>query len=135
VTHDPGCKHVGQHSDAARHCSDAVNLHVSALGWDAVKKWVAVRLSDGKSDGVLYDSKRAAIQHQYHEQQCAYVCIVPGGMNPCAAESYMRMSRMAYDAGATWIDPDAAHGGLDVIKRLTRRDQAAQVNSLIKNAR
>jgi hypothetical protein len=129
VEHDSGCPLSGTpelHSDAARRCSDAVNLHVSALGWGATKKWVAVRLSDGGSDGVLYDHRRDAIAHQLHERQCAYICISPGGMNACQAESFMRMTRNAYDAGAHLTDPEAP----EIIRRLTRRDQAAQMRRI-----
>jgi hypothetical protein len=131
--HDPGCALHGtlkNHSDAARHCSDAVNLHLTAIGFDAVKKWVAVRLSTGKSDGVLYDTKRDAVRHQSDENLCAYVCIPPPGMNPCQAESFMATHRKMYDAGFRVADPDAKHGGKQVIPRLTVEDQAAQMARL-----
>jgi hypothetical protein len=130
LSHDPGCRHAGPHSDEARRCSDAINLHVTSLGWEATKKWVAVRLSDGGSDGTLYDSRRDAIRHQLHEQQCAYVCIHPGGMNPCQAESYLRMQRQTYDAGAHFVDPDHVAGGPEIIRRLTRSDQSAQMAAI-----
>lgn len=134
TAHDPGCRYPGEHSDAARHCSDAVNTHVTALGWEATKRWVAVRLSDGISDGVLYDTRRDAIRHQLHETQCAYICITPGGMNPCQAESYLKMHRQIYDAGAHFIDPDRADGGTEVIRRLTRKDQASQMTAIRSNS-
>jgi hypothetical protein len=133
--HDSGCPVSGAHTDAARHASDAVNLHWSALQWGAVKRWVAVRLSDGKSDGTLYDTKRDAIRHQLHEQQCAYVCIPPGGMNACQAESMLSFSRRAYDAGMRLPDPDARDGGGSLIPRLTRRDQTRQIARLATIAR
>lgn len=107
-------------------------MHVAALGWEAAKKWVAIRLSDGKSDGVLYDTRGDAIRHQLHMTQCAYVCVPPGGMNPCQAESFMRMHRLAYDAGAQLIDPDRVDGGPEIIRRLTRRDQARQMAQIIR---
>lgn len=129
MEHDPGCP-VKSHSDAARHTSDAVNLHFSALGADAIGKWVAVRLSDGKSDGTLYDSKRDAVRHQSDEKLCAYVCVSPAAMNVCRAESFLKVSRMTYDAGFRLADPDARHGGLDLIPRLTQEDQAAQLARL-----
>ena len=124
MKHDSGCPHT-THSDAARRCSDAVNLHLVALGHEAVRRWVAIRLIDGGSDGVLYDTKRDAVRHQAHEQRCAYVCVAPGGMSPCAAESYLATHRKLYDAGFRLADPDAPHGGRQVIPRLTREDQRA----------
>lgn len=132
--HDQGCPLSGTatlHSDAARRYADAVNLHVAALGWGAVKKWVAVRLSDGGSDGVLYDTRDDAIAHQLHETQCAYVCVQPGGTTACRAESFLRTTRAAYVAGAHWTGP----GSPEIIRRLTRRDQAAQVARILARSR
>jgi hypothetical protein len=129
VTHDPGCP-LKTHSDAARRCSDAANLHVSALGFDSVRKWVAVRLADGGSDGTLYDTKREAVRHQPHEHLCAYICIAPNGMSVCSAESFLSTHRKLYDAGFRLADPDASHGGRQVIPRLTNEDQARQMRSL-----
>lgn len=129
MKHDSGCS-IQHHSSAAHRCSDAVNLHVAALGFDAVRRWVAVKLADGRSDGTLYDTKRDAVRHQSDEKLCAYVCIPPGGMNVCQAESFMRANRLAYDAGFRLADPDASHGGRDLIPRITREDQAAQMARL-----
>lgn len=129
MTHDSGCP-VKIHTPAARRCSDAVNLHVSALGFDAAGKWVAVRLADGSSDGTLYDKKRDAVRHQSDEKLCAYVCIPPSGMNPCRAESFIKMSRMAYDAGFRLADPDDKHGGRELITPVMREDHARQLARL-----
>ena len=131
MKHEPSCPlQRRDHSDAAKACSDAVNLHVSALGFDAMGKWVAVSLATGKSDGVLYDLKRDAIRHQLHEQVCAYVCIPPTGMNVCDAENYMALHRRLYKAGMGIIDPDAKNGGKSVIPRLTREHQMRQMSAL-----
>lgn len=121
--HDPGCP-VAVHSDEAKAASDAVNLHVSALGFDACKKWVALSLRNGKSDGVLYDSKLKAVRHQLDEFLCAYVCVTPNGMSPCSAESFLATHRKLYAAGFRMVDRDDPHGGRDVIPRLTVEDQS-----------
>jgi hypothetical protein len=130
--HDAGCPAKSKHSDAARHACDAVNLHISALGFDACRKWVAVRLRDGRSDGVLYDSKRDAVRHQYDEKLCAYVCIPPNGMTPCRAESFLSTMRRLYDAGWRLVDPDASDGGPDLIPRSAFEDQARVMSALGK---
>lgn len=96
-----------QYSDAARHCSDAVNLHIAAQGLEAAGKWVAIRMEDGKSDGNLYDTKQDAIRHQLHEQQCCYLVIPPTGMNPKQAENFLKFNRALYDNGMRIIDPDS----------------------------
>lgn len=93
-------------SDEGRRCSEAVNLHLESLGAEAIGKWVAIRLSDGGSDGILYDKKADAVRFQLHEFQCAYVCIPPGGMPPNEADVYLRVHRQMYDAGVRFADPD-----------------------------
>lgn len=95
-----------QEHDAARRCADAVNNHLLAQGDSVVGRWVAVRLSDGGTDDVLYDTKKAAVKHQIHETQCAYICIPPGGMQVNEALSYLRTNRQLYAANMRLIDPD-----------------------------
>src|SRR5271154_903850 len=84
------------YSDAAKRLSDLMNLH-STFG--NVGKWVAIRLSDGGSDGVLYDNRDAAVSHQLHESLCAYAKVCPGGMQQAEAEEFLSAFRAIYDAG------------------------------------
>jgi hypothetical protein len=97
---------LGQYSDEARRCSDIVNLHLLADREDNVGRWVAIRLSDGGSDGKIYDSRAEAVKWQLHESQCAYVCIGPDGMTPRQAEIFLKFNRQAYENGLRMIDPD-----------------------------
>lgn len=90
-------------SDAARHCSEAVNDAVHNGG---SFMWVAIRLSDGKSDGIIYPTKQDAVNHQLWEFQCAYIKVPPMGMQPAEAERYLAIHRKLYDAGARLTDPD-----------------------------
>lgn len=126
--HEPWCpqKHFG-HSDSAKRLTDTYNLHrVSAglLNFDVLRKWFAVRLSDGTSDQVLYDTKQEAIRHQHHnEQQYAFICIAPSSMNVCEAEVTMKTHRTLYDKGLRMVDPDSRTGGKDWIKRTSVEDQ------------
>jgi hypothetical protein len=100
--------------DRARRCSDVVNMHVLAHvpaaggppDWNGPTPWVAIRLGDGSSDGVLYDSKAAAIKHQLHENQCAYVSIPPDGMTVKQALVYLHYTQQMYEAGLRLADPD-----------------------------
>lgn len=92
-------------SDAAKRASGEVNLQV-ALSRSNVGRWLALRLSDGGSDGVAYDTRADAVRHQLHESQCAYVKIPPGGMPPEHAERFLAFHRKAYDAGFRLTDPD-----------------------------
>lgn len=90
---------LGQYSDAARRVSDAMTLHLLADGDGNWHKWVAFRLSDGTSDGVVYDTPIEAADHQLHYKQCAYIQIQRGGISPKAAEVMLNYYRKTYDAG------------------------------------
>lgn len=96
-----------QGNDAARRCADHINTHVLVNGEDATGKWVAVKLSDGDSDGILYPTKKDAVRHQLHEMQCAYICIPPAcHMSTDDAASFLQTNRKLYDAGMRLSDPD-----------------------------
>lgn len=90
-------------ADAGRSCAEAVNL---ALLLGGMGRWIAVRLSDGKSDGNIYDTKWDAIRHQLHEFQCAYIKIPPGGMDIDHGARYLEVNRKLYDKGMRIADPD-----------------------------
>jgi hypothetical protein len=114
----------GIHTDAARRMCDLWTLHRLGTGlYDAVGKWYAVRLDDGTSDGVLYDSKRECIQHQRGwEYLYAYVGMSIAQMNVCDAEIYLAVQRRMYEKGIRMVDPDARNGGHEPIKRVSRED-------------
>lgn len=92
--------------DAARRCAEAYNFQLTAHGMNAAGRWIAVRLSDGRGDGTLYDSKADAVRHQLHENMCAYICILPTGMPEQDALSVLRTHRKLYDGGMRLSDPD-----------------------------
>ena len=100
---------LGVYSDSARRCSDIINMHVTALGFAVFGKWAAIRLSDGGSDNVVYDSKADAVRHQLHEQQCAYVMIPADGMSPQNAEIFLEFNRKLRDNGMRMSDPLSIH--------------------------
>lgn len=88
--------------DSARRASDIVNSWYTVEEWESLKnKFVAIRLSDGGSDGNLYDSKRDAVRHT-DESLHAYVCyrnLGPQGANPRDMAIFLQMNRNA------WKDP------------------------------
>jgi hypothetical protein len=100
-----GCE-LANHFDCAKRASDAIRLHLLADRDRAINSWVAIRLSDGGTDGILYDRKAQAVRHQLHEYQCAYVFVPPDGMSPRAAETFLRFHRHLYDSGFRLADPD-----------------------------
>lgn len=89
--------------DAGKRASDTITMHVLCGG---VGKWVALRLIDGGSDNVLYDTRADAIRHQLYEEYCAYVCIPPSGMSQQDATEWLAFNRQLYDAGWHLSDPD-----------------------------
>lgn len=126
--HEPWCqaKLMG-HEDAAKRIADEYNLHRIGDEYGSIGKWIACALHDGRSDGVLYDSKPDAIRHQHHnEQWYTFIKINPHSMNACEAAVMLKTARNLYDAGLRLADPDDRHGGKEVIKRLTVEDQKAQ---------
>lgn len=82
--------------DYARRCSDEVNLHATLGNYG---RFVAVRLSDGGTDGVLYDTREDAIKHQLHPEYCFYLLVPPGGMTPLEAQVCIEFKRQAFEAG------------------------------------
>lgn len=95
-------------SEAGRRCSDIIAMHIVA--GDA-GRWAAIRLSDGGSDGIAYDTKSDAIRHQLHETLCAYVRIPRDAMPAAEATRFLGINRMLYDKGYRLADPDGPAGG------------------------
>ena len=89
--------------DEARRASDVINQHVILQR----RGWVAIRLSDGGSDGVVYDLRADAIRHQLHEHQCAYFLLPSIPVTPYECEVFLRYNRQLYDNGLRMGDPDA----------------------------
>ena len=103
--------------DRAQRASDLINEARAMLDWDQLRNcWIAIRLSDGSSDMVIYDTKRDAVRGQLHEQQCAYIAFrnLIGGATPNDMLRYLRFCERAYKAGMRLPDPDAADGGPDL---------------------
>lgn len=97
-------------SDAAKRMSDIINGVITFSKDMAIKNCVmAIRLSDGGSDGVVYDNKEDAIRHQLHEHQCAYFYFrnAMGGTTPRDCQLFLNMYREAYDNGMRLSEPQA----------------------------
>jgi len=136
--HEPWCPFgktgLGNHTDAAKRLSDTYNLHRIALGLNAVGKWFAASLAEGRTDDVLYDSKLDCVIHQHHnERWYTFIKIVPASMRPCEAEVMLTTARRLYDKGMRMTDPDHKHGGPDLIQRLTVEDALAQMRGVVTN--
>lgn len=89
--------------DEARRCADIVNLHLAA---GHAGRWCAIRLSDGGSDSVVYDTRAEAIRHQLHETQCMYIKIPPTSVTAREVAVMLTLYRQAYAAGFRISGPD-----------------------------
>lgn len=89
--------------DAGQRIVDTVNLHLVAPTdiMENVGKWAVFALSDGRSDGVVYDTKDDALRHHKLPKNYCYMRITPDGITLRDALSFLRISRL------TWIDTTA----------------------------
>ena len=84
-----------EEKDAVQRLCDAVNIHVDAQGDEAFGKFVAIRLSDGRSpDGTLYPTRGDAARYQ-PDPWCFYVKVNPGGIQPNEAWVVLGYARQA----------------------------------------
>lgn len=113
------------YSDAAKRASDIINAYYSYVPLDRLlRSWIAIRLSDGGSDGTLYDTKRDAVRHQSDEFLCAYISLAncPNGVSKLEAERFLAYTRAAYDAGFRLPDPDSMTGGPETFMPVAQFD-------------
>jgi hypothetical protein len=133
MRHVRQCQYIATgHTDEAKRISDTVTLHWVAGGWDmCVGKWMAFKLSDGRSDNQLYPTKQAAVMYQKGiYQHYFYIRLVPGGMNVCEAESLLTLHRRARERDIATPDIDAQNGGRDLIPRITVEERNQQLRDL-----
>jgi hypothetical protein len=93
---EPNC------GDAARRMASAVTL--AAMNGGA-GRWLAVKLQDGSSDHVHYDSRSDAMAHQLSPEYATYVLIPPDGMTTGQADRVLGFWRQCYDNGFRAVDP------------------------------
>lgn len=103
---------LGVYSDVARRASDIVAEHLLGDAEGNRGRWVAIRLSDGGSDKVVYDSVADAANAQLHWQMCMYLRIPWGGLPVAEAETLLTYHRRVYDAGNR---PPYLHGYVPII--------------------
>lgn len=88
--------------DAARRMASAVTL--AAMNGGA-GRWLAVKLQDGSSDHVTYDSRSDAMAHQVSSEHATYLLIPPDGMTTGQADRVLGFWRDCYAKGHRAIDP------------------------------
>lgn len=104
-------------TDAGKRAADIINDIRAHHGWDELRhKWIAIRIADGSSDKVLYDTRLDCVKHQNREQECIYVAFqnLMGGASARDMSLLILYYRDAYKAGFRGIDTDARRGGVDL---------------------
>jgi hypothetical protein len=116
---------TGLPTAAAHRMSDIVT---QALHDGHCFKWLAIRIADGGSDGVIYDNRADAIRFQFHPEHCAYVLIQPCGAPPEIAQGFLNFYRGTYDAGHRTLDAETP----DYILPLTNEDMSNKIARLFR---
>jgi hypothetical protein len=120
-------------TDAAKRMYDIVQSYVAFVEYDErIRSWVAIRLLDGGSDGVLYGSKADAVRHtdEFTHLYFSYRGAPQGFTNVRDAAIYLEFHRLAFNAGGRWADKDDRTGGPDLIMSQTKEDFWDQFNVL-----
>lgn len=117
-------------TEAGRRASDVVQQAI-VDGYPGF--WLALRLSDGGSDGIAYASKADAIRYQLHEQQCAYLRVPRDHASPREMSRYLELHRLLYAKGCRLADPDG-DPGREVIGPDKLEDLDAAVRDLMRRA-
>jgi hypothetical protein len=113
------------YSAAAFRMADILNDAVVTSPWCA-GMWMAFMLADGESDGVVYETRAECVKHQFHEQLCCFIRIIPTGVNAQMTQAMLSFYRAAYDAGRRIVDPEQP----DYILPTTNEDFRSQVARL-----
>lgn len=142
----PRCKHGNLvcsmclvADDAARRCWEQVKNVAHHTDYDTrVRSYLAIKLSDGSTDGVLYETKQAAVRHcKGNEQWFAFFSFrsAPSGFaTPQEAGVFLAYHRMAYDNGFRLPDPDDPRGGPDMIMPTAEEQLREQLARLMRSA-
>jgi hypothetical protein len=103
----PECIYI---TDAAKRMADTINgILTFSNPFEIRNKWMAFSLAEGHSDGVLYDTRAACIDHQLDERFYAYVCMknLMMGAKALDCQLFLEFHRQAYDSGMRLHEPNA----------------------------
>lgn len=125
--------------DVAKRCWEQVKNVAHSYGWDErIRGYLAIKLQDGSTDGVLYETKQDAVKHcRGDEQWFAFFSFrtAPNGFaSPKDAAVFLAYHRMVYDQGGRLPDPDDARGGPDMIMPMNDEHLMDQLGRLMRSA-
>ena len=126
-------------TDAARRAFDIVNSYVHFIPWEQrIRCWVALRLSDGGNDGVLYESRHDVVWHHRNKLSAHWFFSYRNSPNGFAslkdAQLWMDFFRLGWEQGwaKSLIDPDDVSGGPDLILPTTREQLMLQRAAMMR---
>lgn len=96
--------------DSGKRMADTVNLIIASNTWDTiVNSWIAISLEYGGSDGVLYPTREAAVNHQSDPRYWFYLSLrnAQGGIKALDAQLLINSQRSIYEAGGRMVEPEA----------------------------
>lgn len=113
--------------DIAKRAADICNNFYFHVEWEELQhKFIAIRLGDGSSDGVLYDSRHDAVKHQTFENECYYVGFLnlgPAGVIVHELAVMLDFARKtAKVPGLRFTDPEDQFGGREILMTAAQYD-------------
>lgn len=97
-------------TDAGRRMSDLVNAMITFKTFEELSRgWMAIKLQDGDSDCVLYDTRAQAVKHVSNSKYYAFICMrqCMQGMDARDAQIYLNMCRHVYENGGDFTEPQS----------------------------
>jgi hypothetical protein len=111
--------------DAGARMADVANAAVIANGLQATGRWLAFRLEDGRSDGVIYDTRPDAITHA--KAPCHYEQLRPRGYGTDECAMTLAYARALHASmGAADLDMPAPILPVRLEDRAAKRRQLAR---------
>jgi hypothetical protein len=128
-----GVSRATQWSDHARKFADAVALHLTAQGFEAVGQWITWPLNEEtRKDYGIYPSREEAMRAMKSNVDFyLYFQIPPDGLTPKEAAIGIQWHRALYDANSR----PSQLGGNELIMPLGNEQIAAQMKAIQRIAR
>lgn len=96
-------KKTPEPSDAGKRVADTLTARITFQPWSP-GKFMVFMLADGKSDGVLYDTREDAAKHTLHAEHAMILIVRPEPMKPEEADELIGIHRRLHAAGMRMTD-------------------------------
>jgi hypothetical protein len=125
--------------DIARRCWEQVKNVAVHTDWETrMHSIITIKLGDGSTDGVLYETKRDAVRACHGDEQWfaffSFRSAPNGFASPKDAAIFLAWHRLAYERGFRLPDPDDSRGGPDMIMPTPQEHVFDQLARLMRAA-